>query len=315
MKNKVSSQKAGLQKKSYNLRPTTYNLFSIGCCFAIALLFGGCIESSPKYKQLLANRDSLQQIQDNGQQEMELLLTGINELAAGMQSLREAENMLALTASENQNSSSSAQARLRSIKNDINSIQIAINGYKEQIVRLENSNARQSTQFKQLIATLEEELALREERIADLTTRLSEREKEVGFKSQQVEALSQNVEDMQEESIRQQEVIAKQDSHLHLGHYLLGSRKSLREADIISRRGIFCPPVVSSQAQKADFVAIDIREVNSLPLQSKKARLLSAHPADSYRMVQGEDGMQTLEITNSQDFWRQTRYLVVMINE
>lgn len=42
---------------------------------------------------------------------------------------------------------------------------------------------------------------------------------------------------------------------------------------------------------------------------------------DLYRIVQfqhvkpGDDGMQTLKISNPSAFWKQTKYLVVMINE
>ena len=58
-----------------------------------------------------------------------------------------------------------------------------------------------------------------------------------------------------------------------------------------------------------------MRELTSLPLNSKKAKLLSTHPSDSYTLEAGDDGMQTLKINNPSAFWKQTKYLVVMINE
>ena len=94
---------------------------------------------------------------------------------------------------------------------------------------------------------------------------------------------------------------------------LIGSRKALKEAEVISRQGLFCPPIVSSQAQKADFVNIDIRETKMIPVNSKKAKVLSAHPADSYTLETGEDGNLVLKINDEGAFWKQTKYLVVMI--
>ena len=94
---------------------------------------------------------------------------------------------------------------------------------------------------------------------------------------------------------------------------LIGNRKELKEAEVISRQGIFCPPIVSSQAQKADFTDLDIREMKVIPLNSKKAKLLSVHPADSYTLETGEDGNMTLKINDENNFWKQTKYLVVMI--
>ena len=94
---------------------------------------------------------------------------------------------------------------------------------------------------------------------------------------------------------------------------LIGNRKELKEAEVISRQGIFCPPIVSSQAQKANFTDLDIREMKVIPLNSKKAKLLSVHPADSYTLETGEDGNMTLKINDENNFWKQTKYLVVMI--
>ena len=91
------------------------------------------------------------------------------------------------------------------------------------------------------------------------------------------------------------------------------NRKELKEAEVISRQGIFCPPIVSSQAQKANFTDLDIREMKVIPLNSKKAKLLSVHPADSYTLETGEDGNMTLKINDENNFWKQTKYLVVMI--
>lgn len=48
-------------------------------------------------------------------------------------------------------------------------------------------------------------------------------------------------------------------------------------------------------------------------MNSKKAKILSAHPADSYILEEGEDGKLTLKIKDENSFWKQTRYLVVMV--
>ena len=88
----------------------------------------------------------------------------------------------------------------------------------------------------------------------------------------------------------------------------------MKEAEVITRQGLFCPPIVSSQVEKAPFEDIDIREVKSIPLNSKKAKVLSVHPQDSYALEAGEDGMLSLTVKDENSFWQQTKYLVVMIN-
>lgn len=281
----------------------------------VSIVFlGSCVESSQKYKSLQAKYDSLNTIAANQNAEMETLYAGLNEIAAGMQSLREAEQLLALETSKD-NKVNSTKEQIASLKNDIRDMSNAIISYKEQIAKLEKQNKRQSAEFKKLIAGLNEELEKRNTKIAEISNLLAEREKELGIKTQQIAELNRNVENLQKESTGQKMTISQQDQAIHTAHYLLGSRKALKEAKVISRQGIFCPPIVSAQAQNANFVDIDVREMKSLPLNTKKAKILSVHPAESYTIETADDGMQTLKINDENSFWKQTKYLVVMISE
>lgn len=286
---------------------TVFSLFSL-------LFLGSCVEKSEKYKLLQARLDSLQVDYQEQNTEMESVLAGLNEISAGMQAIREAEHLLALETQKDQKGNSS-KAKIASLKEDITAINGAIIGYKEQIAKLENNNKRQSAEFRKMIAGLNEELEKRAEKISEIGSLLAEREKELGFKNQQIADLNLNVETLQEESIQQKELISSQDQNIHQAHYLLGNRKNLKEADVISRKGIFCPPIVSSQARLANFVTVDIRELKSIPLNTKKAKILSTHPEGSYSIENSQDGMQTLAINDANAFWQQTKYLVVMINE
>ena len=272
--------------------------------FSIAFL-GSCVENSQKYKALQAKADSLQSVSKGQSDEMDKLLADLNDISTGMQSIE----------SQSDTKSNKSKSQITALRNDVKALSDAINGYKEKIAKLESSNKRQSAEFKKLIAGLNEELALRDQKINEISQVLAAKEKELGIKTQQIAELNQNVSNLQEESTSQKEMISGQDKSLNTIHYLLGSRKSLKEANVISRQGIFCPPIVSSQAQNAKFVDADMREMTSIPLNSKKAKILSVHPSESYALEEGTDGMQTLKINNPGAFWKQTKYLVVMINE
>ena len=288
-------------------------IFLMVSLFSVAFL-GSCVESSQKYKSALAKIDSLQAISNTQGDEMEKLLADLNDISAGMQSIREAEHILAVEA-QTDSKSNKSKAQITSLRNDVQALSDAIEGYKAQIAKLEKSNKTQSAQFKKLIAGLNEELAVRDQKINEINQVLAAREKELGIKTKQIAELNQNVENLQQESTSQKETISQQDQTMNTVHYLLGSRKNLRDANVITRQGIFCPPIVSTQAQNAAFVDGDMRELTTIALNSKKAKILSVHPSDSYALEAGNDGMQTLKITNPSAFWKQTKYLVVMINE
>ncbi len=280
---------------------------------ASMFFMSSCVESSQKYKDLLARADSLNAVSVMQTQELEGMFADINDITAGMQSLRDAENLLTLEAEKENKAGSKSKQQLNQLKNDVRAITEAIAGYKSQIATLESKNKSQSAEFKRLIANLNAELDARSAKIVEITNQLAATNKELAFKVEEVKTLTQNVDSLDKETKGQKMMIAEQDQTIHMANYLIGNRKELKEAEVISRQGIFCPPIVSSQAQKADFINIDIRETTAIPVNSKKAKLLSVHPADSYTLEAGEDGNLVLKITDVTTFWKQTKYLVVMI--
>ena len=199
------------------------------------------------------------------------------------------------------------------LKSDIQALTEAIESYKGQIVKLEKKNKNQSAEFKKLIAGLNAQLEERSQKLAELTKELTEKNQLLFAKTQEAEQLAQNVDALDKETKSQKMTIDEQDQAIHQANYLLGNRKELKEAGVISRQGIFCPPIVSSQAQNADFINIDIRETKNIPLNVKKAKVLSVHPTDSFILEADEDGNLVLKINDENTFWKQTKYLVVML--
>lgn len=285
-------------------------ILSIG---ATMFLMSSCVESSQKYKTLQARLDSLNTVYTAQNTEMEEMFADLNDISAGMQSLRDAEHLLTLEAEKESSASSKSKQQLATLKNDVTAIKEALEGYKAQIAKLEKRNKVQSAEFKRLIAGLNQELELRTQKIDEITAQLVEKNRQLAVKTQEVEHLTQNVESLDKANKDQQTTINEQDAALNLGHYLVGTRKELKDNGVISRQGIFCPPIVSSQAQNANFADLDVREMKSIPLNGKKAKILSVHPAESYVLESAEDGNMVLKINDANAFWKQTRYLVVMI--
>lgn len=287
-----------------------YLLISLG---AALLLMNSCVEKSQKYKNLQARVDSLSTVAATQNQEMETMLAGINDISSGIESLRDAEQILTLEAAKEGKAASRSQQELQRLRLDVQAMTEAIASYRAQIDDLQAKNKTQSAQFQRMIANLKAELAQREERLTALTAELQAANKALALKTAQAQALAHDVDSLDRESQARQQTIAAQDSTLHQAHYLIGSRKALKEAGVISRQGIFCPPIVSLQVENAGFTPLDLRETKSIPLGDKKAKVLSSHPASSYSLEPSGDGTLTLQITDEAAFWHQTRYLVVMV--
>lgn len=280
---------------------------------AMFLLMGACVESSSKYKNLQARADSLAQVAATQAREMETVLAGINDISSGIESLRDAEQILTLEAAAESRGKAKSRQELQRLQLDVQAMTEAIANYRAQIDELQGKNKTQSAQFQRMIANLKAELAQREERLAELTDQLAATNKEFAVKVAEVKELAQDVDSLDRESKAQQMTIAEQDRTLHQGNYLIGTRKELKDAGVISRQGIFCPPIVSLQVENAGFTPLDVRETQSIALGSKKAKVLSSHPAEAYALEEGEDGNLVLKIKDADNFWRQTRYLVLMV--
>ena len=53
--------------------------------------------------------------------------------------------------------------------------------------------------------------------------------------------------------------------------------------------------------------------MKELKLYSKRADLLTTHPAGSYALVKDEKGQLTLVINNPDEFWSVSKYLVIQV--
>ena len=115
---------------------------------ASMFFLGSCVESSQKYKSLQVRLDSLSTVHIMQNSEMESMLADLNDISAGMQSLRDAERLLTLeTINENKDNSKSKQ-QLNQLKKDVQPITETITTYKEQNSKLQPNNKRQTNNIK-----------------------------------------------------------------------------------------------------------------------------------------------------------------------
>jgi hypothetical protein len=149
---------------------------------------------------------------------------------------------------------------------------------------------------------------------------LEEKEAELVVKTEQIATLDEAVATLQtdistlkEEKEVQKETIATQDQLLNTAFYIVGNKNDLISARVLSKGGLFRPARISYEAEQSTFMRIDIRKTSAIRLNSKKAKVLSLHPAGTYSLDQNESGLLVLNITSPSAFWEQTKYLVIEI--
>jgi DNA repair exonuclease SbcCD ATPase subunit len=276
-----------------------------------------CVESSKKYKTLLAQMDSLTLVKDSTSAELEQVFETLNEVENGLKSLREAENILALQTQSGKELTLNTREQMKS---DVAAISEAIAGYKSQIEKLKNENRIKSAEFKKRLDILSMELEEKSVLIADLQKQLEDKDSQLRLKTQQIATLDQavnnlrsDVSSLSQEKEAQKETIATQDQLLNSAFYISGTKDELITAKVLSKGGLFRSARISYEAEQSAFVKIDIRDVNEINLNAKRAKVLSVHPTGTYTVEPDENGMQVIKISSPASFWEQTKYLVIQI--
>ena len=71
--------------------------------------------------------------------------------------------------------------------------------------------------------------------------------------------------------------------------------------------------LIEQEQEKPTKTRADKRTLTELPLHTSKAKVLSKHPASSYKIIDNGNS-KTLVITNSAKFWELSNFLIVQVN-
>lgn len=105
------------------------------------------------------------------------------------------------------------------------------------------------------------------------------------------------------------------DRDLHKGFYIVGDYRKLKERGVVEKEGgllkIGATHVLNDDFDEQVFTKLDIREKVLVPLQAKKAALITEHPSDSYEFTTEGDEIAALEIKDPEAFWRASKFMVI----
>ena len=282
-------------------------LLAVGC----VVLLASC-GNRAKNEALKAQNDSLSVALAEKDAEMEGILGALNEVQEGFRLINEAENRVDLQR-DNVEGASDAQK----IKEDIRFISEKLQANREQIKKLEDQlkNSRYaSAQMKKTLAGLKAELESREQQIATLQSELAAKNIRIAELDDAVAGLSQNVKDLVAENEAKAATVASQDKALNTAWFVFGTKSELKDQKILTQKFLQKKQVLKDGDFNKDyFTQIDIRTDKEIKLYSKDAELLTTHPAGSYELVKDAKEQLTLKITNPNEFWSVSRYLVIQV--
>ena len=279
----------------------------------MALTVTSCDTKKEKQEQTNtadATIDSLKRVIAQTQNESNDLMGTIEQIQEGFRQINEAEGRI--SSENNQGEGSDRQAILENmafIQSRMQQNRELIANLREQLRTSNRNNAQMKGTLEEMVANFEKQLNDKSHQIDSLRNELQQRDVRIAEQDRQISALNENVTNLSSANEQKTQAMAAQEQELNTAYYVFGTKKELREQNILKRNDV----LKSDDFNKDYFTKIDIRVTKVIKLYSKKAELKTSHPAGSYTLDKDAQGQYTLRITNPQSFWSVSRYLVIVV--
>ena len=227
-------------------------------------------------------------------------ISTFNEIQDNLNAIKEKEKIVAKTTVGGDVKSKEDQ-----IKEDIQAIYDLMGKNKSRInsltKKLKDSKLKMEG-MQQMIENLQNSLNMKDEEIAELKNKIESLNIELS-------TLNTDYKDVQGENELKTQIIKT-------AHYAFGTSKELKEKNIITKEGGFIGIGKSNKLKddfnKEYFTKVNIDETTSINIGAKKAKIITSHPSGSYKLI-GEKKVERIEITNPEEFWSVSKYLVIII--
>ncbi len=253
----------------------------------------------------MQQNDSLQRIIAQKDNEINDMMETFNQIEDGLREITEAENRLNVV-----KDGEGANKRKQIIEN-IQFITNTMKQNRELIAKLRQQMRESSVkgeQMRKAIDGLVQQLDEKDQQLRQLRAELDAKDIHIAELDQTIGNLNQSVSDLRSESSQKTETISAQDKQLNTAWFVFGTKKELKEQNIIDGSR-----VLESNFNKSYFTKIDIRVEKEIKLYSKSAKILTMHPSSSYTLDRDANKQYTLRITNPQIFWSTSKYLVILV--
>jgi chromosome segregation ATPase len=159
------------------------------------------------------------------------------------------------------------------------------------------------------VENLTQQMEEKDRQLQALRAELDKKDIHIAELDEQVADLNTNVANLTEETNQKSQTINQQDKQLNTAWFVFGTKKELKEQNILSDG-----EVLRSNFNKEYFTKIDIRVDKEIKLYSKSAKILTSHPSGAYTLQRDANKQYVLRITDPQTFWSTSKYLVVQVN-
>ena len=284
----------------------------------LSVMIGSCKKDNAADGQR-TNEDSLLNIALNDslatvRAEKDSLAVLMTEVSDGMNEIMDMQQLISAA-----NLDIETRDRKAEIRNNIEAIKRAIDLRQKRLLQLED-RLRQSVTYtdemKHSIESLKKQLTKQQGIIENLTAKLAAANVTITNLNTRVDSLKTENKVVTQEKIRAQEEstrLTAEVNNLNECFYVVGTKKELKQQKIIETGFLRKTKVMEGDYTKTYLTKSDKRTLNTIALHSKKAQVMSKHPAGSYS-IEEAGGQKVLHILDPNKFWELSNYLVVKID-
>jgi hypothetical protein len=270
-----------------------------------------------KIEQLETRSDSLLQQANLKDESINEFLRAFNDIQENLDSIKTKEMII----TENTEGQTELKPTAKDqINQDINAIYLLLTDTKTKLddVRKKLGKANYQVQeLEKMVAHLTKQIQEKDAEIESLRLELEKMNIKVTALTADVDKYKQ-ITTEQEGVIKEKEgTIVEKDTELNTAYFAKGTKKELKDNNIITAEGGFVG-IGKNKKLKSDFnekffTKIDIRETSQIPIPGKKEpKVVTTHPAESWKIT-GEGDARILEILNRNEFWKASKYLVIIV--
>ena len=281
------------------------NVKTILLASVLVLLFSCKDEEMENKVADLENQNTeLNNVSTEKDNQIETYIQSLNEIQDNLAAIKEKQKIV--TSSFNMGKGELNTNAKDMIINDMGLINNLLDENKQKLASLTSRLKKSNLKITEL-----------EKMIENMASQLQEKDAEIVSLQTQLANANEQLKVLFEEYNNRLEEIGTQTDKMNTAYFCFGTSKELKEKGVLTKEGGFIG-IGKSEKLAADFnkdyfTKIDITLMKSVDLKSKKAKLVTTHATDSYKLEGDKTFVDKLVITNPEKFWASSKYLVIVV--
>ena len=255
--------------------------------------------------------DSLLAANEMTADQLEEYINIVNGVSSSLDYMMHAQDEITAASKEG-----TPQERREQLQNKLNNMSKILEEQRNRLAELENTlkaSGSKNKMLQTLVETLRTQIEEKDQMIAQLNEELKNKNADIDKLTIHVNNLTSANTTLTETVAARDQTITQQTDRMNEVYVKIASKSDLKAAGLLSGGFLQKKKLDPTAIDKNLFQTADKRRFSQVSIPSKKAKVISQMPADSYTLtVEGNN--TTLTVTDAAKFWSVTNFLIIQLN-